>query len=167
MDDKVYAQEIVTTNPFPGEVLQPATQSSPTSVGQRHTQPVSQTKTFPTKKVAVELLSTALNTRSRKILQQFELQQSGGFQVGNFEEGLSGDIRLTPAGLTARNIAGLTTFVLDGDTGDAVFAGEVKAGAFISGLVIVGDNSVVIDGETKRMVFYDDNGIPAIVIGNV
>lgn len=164
-EDKVYTSEVVADAPFPG-------QDVPVAVGQA--QPPNGTfnpvatkeKTFPKKRTAVELISTALNTRSKKILKEFEFADSGAIQVGKYENGVSGDLRITPDGLTARNQSGLTTFAIDGDTGDAVFKGEVQAGAFISGLITVGDNSVVIDGATKRMIFYDDNGVPVIVIGN-
>lgn len=145
MDDKVYTQEIVPTTPFPGEIAQFVTSSSPANVGDMYSPTVSKAKVFPIKRTAVELLSTALNTRSRKILQEFELQQSGGFQVGNFEEGLSGDLRITPGGLVARNIAGITTFAIDGDTGDAFFAGQLRSGTLITGELTIGDGSIVLD----------------------
>ena len=165
MADKVFYPELVEENPFPGgdvPVLLPATQS-PTGT---YTPTTTKPKSFPTRKIATELIGQAINTRSKKILQEFEFAQHGAIQVGTYENGVSGDLRLTPNGLTARDLAGITTFAIDGTTGGAVFKGEVQAGAFISGLVVVGDNSVVIDGDTKRMVFYDDAGIPVIVIGN-
>ena len=47
---------------------------------------VTKEKRLPTPKVATELLSSALNTRSKNILQEFTLQDSGGFKIGNFKE---------------------------------------------------------------------------------
>ena len=164
MDDKVYTPEVIIENPFPQGTSAVAGTTQNVSGG-NYAPATTKEKTFPTKRVAVELLSTALNTRSRKILQEFELAQSGAIQIGDFKEGLTGDLRLTPNGLTARDVAGITTFAIDGTTGSAVFKGEIQAGALISGLVDVGDNSIVIDGETKRMVFYDDSRIPVILIG--
>lgn len=161
MDEKVYSQEVIPSNPFPGQPLltTPPTQSNPSGV---FTQTEAQNKVFPVKRTAVELLSTALNTRSRKILQEFKLEQSGGIQVGNFQEGLSGDIRLTPNGITGRNIAGITTFAVDGDTGDAVFLGNL-----IAGTVMAGDSNVIIENGSSggRIVLYND-GIPSILIGD-
>ena len=165
MADTNYEPEVVQDNPFPGDPQPASLQGQPNPTG-TFTPTTTPAKSFPTRKIAVELIGSALNTRSRKVLQEFELQQSGGFKIGDFQEGISGDLRITPNGLTARDQAGLTTFVIDGITGNATFKGEVQAGTFISGLINVGDNSVVIDGEAKRMVFYDDNGIPVIVIGN-
>jgi len=118
---------------------------------------VGKDKTLPKKRSAVELLSTALNTRSRKVLQEFELQQSGGFQIGKFEEGISGDVRITPNGLTGRNIAGLVTFALDTD-GNLALVGELRSGSTVTGQVVVGNNRVIID--------VDDDGQPTIIIND-
>ena len=141
--DKVYTPEIVPANPFPGgeEPVATQTQTGTDIYTPTTTKPIP----LPKKKVAVELLSTALNTRSKKILQEFDLEQSGGIKVGNYEEGVSGDLRITPNGITARNVAGQTTFAIDGSTGDATFAGELRSGTLISGEIILGDGSIVLD----------------------
>jgi hypothetical protein len=164
-DDKTFYQEVVEENPFPGEVapIVPTTQSPAGTF----TPTVAKEKSFPTRKVAVELIGSALNTRSKKILQEFEFTKSGAIQVGEYENGVSGDIRISPVGIVARNKAGLNTIAVDGETGDATFAGTIQAGTVISGLVVVGDNSIVIDGEARRQVWYDEDGIPVILIGNV
>jgi len=164
-DETVFFPEIVEENPFPGEpaVADVQGQTLPAGTFAPTTTPA---KTFPVKRTAVELLSTALNTRSRKILEEFELQQSGGLKIGDFKTGISGDLRLTPNGLTARDKAGLTTFVIDGTDGSAIFRGTVQTGAVVAGNMIVGDSAIQIDGVNKRMLFYDDAGIPAILIGN-
>ena len=121
---------------------------------------------WPAKKVAVELLSTALNTRSKKILQEFALQDSGSIQIGDFKEGISGDLRITPNGLTARDLAGITTFSIDGVSGDAIFKGIIQGRSLIAGLVVVGDNAVLIDGETGditinsgKLTIYDEDEV--------
>ena len=165
-DNKIYYPAVIDENPFPtteGEQDFGSTQQ--TSKGEYSSQTI-KPKTFPTKRIAYEVLGSALNTRSRRILAEFEFTQSGALQIGKYENGVSGDIRISPNGLVGRDSAGLTTFAIDATTGNVVFKGEVQAGAFISGLVIVGDNSVVIDGENKRMVFYDENDVPVILIGN-
>jgi len=161
----VYHNEVIQETPFPGEVdtSLPIGTSNPAGT---FNNTESKPKSFPTKKIAVELLSSALNTKSLKILQKFELTQSGAIQIGDFKEGVTGDLRLTPNGLTARDKAGITTFAIDGTTGDATFKGTIQSGAIVTGLVDVGNNSVVIDGENRRMVFYDENGVPVILIGN-
>jgi len=163
--EKVYEPEVIQDTPFPGQDVQYVSVSDSVAGG-NYKPSTTKGSAFPTQKIAVELLSTALNTRSKKILQQFELAASGAIQIGNFEDGVTGDLRLTPNGLTARDNAGVTTFAIDGTTGDAVFAGTVQAGTLISGAVAVGNSDIVIDGDTKRMIFYN-NDIPAIVIGLV
>src|SRR3990167_8581453 len=110
-DLRTYQQEIIQDSPFPGEpqLIPLPSQANPAGI---FSQTTTKEKTFPKKRTAVELLSTALNTRSKKVLQEFELQDTGGFKVGDFKKGISGDLRITPNGLTARNIAGITTLAI-------------------------------------------------------
>lgn len=173
MNEKVYTPEVIQDTPFPGEPLIGSTQS-PTSSSNVLTPTTTKDNQFKRKKIAIELLSTALNTRSKKILQEFELQQSGGLKIGNFEEGITGDLRITPNGLTARDLAGLITFAIDGTTGDAIFKGTVQAGAIIAGALVSG--SVDVDdagtlrlfaggdiqlfseiGDQSEILFWDNN----------
>jgi len=85
--DKNYEPEVIQENPFPGEpqLIPLPGQANPAGV---YGPTTTKEKIFPIKRTAVELLSTALNTKSKKILQEFELVQSGGFQIGKFEEGI-------------------------------------------------------------------------------
>ena len=112
------------------------------------------------------MIGSSLNTRSRKILAEFEFTQSGALQIGKYTEGVTGDIRISPNGIVGRDSSGLTTFAIDATTGDVVFKGSVQAGSVITGVLYVGNNSIVIDGDTRRMVFYDENDVPVILIGN-
>lgn len=159
-EEKVYQSEVLPDSPFPGEgqIIVPQTNLPAGTYSATSTKD----KGFPKKRIATELLSTALNTRSKRVLQEFELQDSGGFKVGNYKDGISGDVRLTPNGLTARDSAGLTTFALDGTTGDAVFKGTMQAGATIVAGTIVTEEASSGNGRT---VYYND-GIPSIVIGD-
>jgi len=159
--ERVYSPEVIVEQPFPGEPEPAVLANQPNPAG-TFSPTTTKEKPFKQQRIAVELLSTALNTRSKKVLQEFELQDTGGFKVGTFKSGISGDLRITPNGLTARNIAGLTTFAIDGDTGDAVFAGEVRAGSTIVSDTIVTEKASSGNGRT---VYYND-GIPAIVIGD-
>ena len=165
-DDKVYTQEVIEDAPFPQEDGTVSYTDSQSTSGEIYSQKTIKPQTMPTKRVAVELIGSMLNTKSKKILGEFQFTKNGAIQVGEYTNGVSGDIRISPNGITARNLSGLTTFSLDGDNGDAVFSGTIQAGTLISGAVAVGDGDILIDGETKRMIFYDDDGIPVIVIGN-
>lgn len=134
MDDKVYTPEIIVENPFPGQDM-PVVFAPTASPAGTYTPTTTKEKSFPKKRTAVELLSTALNTRSRKILEEFELVQSGGIKVGNFEDGISGDLRITPNGITARDVAGIITFAIDGTDGSATFKGTVQANSVIAATI--------------------------------
>ncbi len=163
-EDKVYTPEIIEDTPFPGEVG--VSVPTPTPPVGTYIPSVVKEKGLPTRKIAAELMGSALNTKSRKILKEFDFAPSGAIRVGDYKSGVSGDVRISPDGIVARNSAGLETIAIDGDTGDAVFRGTLQTGAVVSGLIDVGDNSIIIDGESKRIIFYDDNGVPVIVIGN-
>jgi len=156
MDDKIYTNEVITDQPFPGiEVETSGVEASAPTSGGATTQATIPNKSTPTKRIATELLSTVLNTKSRKILGTFELAQNGGIQVGKYENGVSGDVKLTPIGIVARNQSGDITFLLDGDTGDATFKGTIQTGALIAGLVAVGNNNIILDGENQRIIVND------------
>jgi len=165
--EKVYTPEEIDDNPFPTEdSIEGFDVTQNTSNDIINAQKIAD-QSFPSKRVAVELLSTALNTKSKKILQEFEFTSSGAIKVGEYQNGVSGELKISPNGLVARNNAGSTTFAIDGDTGDAVFTGTIQAGTLIGGQVAVGDGDILIDGEQKRMIFYDpDTGLPSIIIGN-
>lgn len=158
---KVYTPETIEETPFPQYDPQNAgtTQKTGQGVYSAETTPE---KPLPQKKIAVELLSSAMNTVSKKILQTFELVQYGGLQIGKFVAGVSGDVRVTPNGITARDITGATTFNLDGETGDAQFAGTLRAGATIVSNTIITQESTNGNGRTV----YLNGGIPSIVIGD-
>lgn len=164
MDDigKVYTPIVVDDSPFPQE--ENTIISSPQPTAGTYTPITTKDQSFPTKRIAVELLSSAINTKSKKILQEFQFIESGAIQIGKYTPGVSGDLRISPNGITARNSSGLTTFAIDGDTGDAVFAGKLQSGSVITGEVIVGDNSVIIDG-VNRQILVNDGTTDRILIG--
>lgn len=166
---KVYTPTTIPDQPFPqqGEADYGATTPS-TGGGQVFSPTETKQQTFPTKKIATELLSSALNTRSQRIIKEFQFTQSGALQIGKYENGVTGDLRLSPNGITGRNSAGITTFAIDATSGDAVFSGTLQSSSLITGTVAVGDGNIVIDGENGRMIWYDEStGLPIIVIGNV
>lgn len=165
-DEKVYVPTVIQENPFPEETDVISFGVSQPSANETYAPQVTKSQTIPARRVAVDLIGRAINTKSKKILQEFQFTEHGAIQVGKYTNGVTGDIRISPSGIVGRNQSGTTTFALDGDTGDAVFAGTVQAGTVISGAVAVGNGDILIDGATKRMIFYND-GIPSIVIGDV
>jgi hypothetical protein len=155
MEEKVYTTTVVEDAPFPGQdpvIIQPESLPSGT-----YSTTVFNEKRFPKKRIATELLSTALNTRSKNILQEFNLEQSGGFKIGDYQSGQSGDLKITPNGITARDKVGVTTFAIDGSDGSAVFKGSIQAGSLVSGTLYLGSESgnVYIDGENQQIIIND------------
>jgi hypothetical protein len=111
--------------------------------------------------IARKVINETLNTDSRQILGQYTFGQVGALQVGTYENGVSGDIRISPNGITGRNVNGETTFSIDGTTGNATFKGTLQAGT-----VIAGDSNVLIGGSASggHIIVYV-SGIPTILIG--
>lgn len=155
-EEKLYTPEVISDAPFPNREAVSYSESSSESGGTYSNTTINE-KTPPKKRVAVELLSTALNTRSKKILQEFQLEQSGGIKVGDFKEGTTGEMAITPNGLTAKDTAGLTTFAIDGLSGDAYFKGTIQAGSLVSGTLYLGSEagSVYIDGASQQIIVND------------
>lgn len=153
MTEKILTSPVIESQPLPGQELESSFNiSQNTSNNTFSTQKIND-QNFNRQKIAHELLGSALNTRSKKILQEFEFAMSGAIQIGKYESGVSGDVKISPSGIVARNKSGLISFALDGDTGDAIFRGTVQAGSLISASDIIGGSININD------VFYvDENG---------
>lgn len=166
-NDKIYYPEVIETYALPETVAPTDNASGGSSGGQTNLTPSTNVdKSFPEKDVARETIGSALNTKTKKILGDFSFGQVGAISIGVYENGVSGDIRITPNGITARNINGTTTFSIDGSDGSAVFLGTITAGAIISGAVVVGDSTIILDGANKRIV-VNDGSDDRIVIGSI
>ena len=172
-DEKVYTNEVIKDAPFPQEGV--AEGGSSQSTKDVYTPNEIKETPFPTKKTANEVLSASLNTKSRKILGVFQFTKYGAIQVGTLEVGVSGEIKISPVGIVAKNKSGETTFAIDGDTGDASFKGTVRASTFISDNLLTGQINVGqgiggayvrLDGPNNRIIVHDGS-YPRIVIGNV
>lgn len=132
-DEKVYYPEVIEPNPFPGGEEVGGGNYTVTTKNINGEQVVTQQRykprSFPKHLLAHETIGQALNTRSRKILSEFELIEQGAFRVGKHQPGVSGEIAITPEGITALNAAGIRTFAIDAETGSPVFAGEIFGGS--------------------------------------
>jgi hypothetical protein len=100
--------------------------------------------TYPSKIIPVitpqvptanDTIGHSINTKTNKILGSYSFGKVGSLQVGNYVNGTSGDIRITPDGITARNSSGTNTFAIDGTTGNASFFGTIQAGSVVVGYV--------------------------------
>jgi len=83
--------------------------------------------------LASDLINASLDTQKKRILSNYGFSESGSIQVGKYVAGVSGDIRISPDGLIGRNKSNVTTFAIDGTTGDATFMGTIMAGAVVVG----------------------------------
>lgn len=166
-DLKVYSPATIEDEPFPG-LEQVTTQVQTNKTGDTYHASSTKENKFPHKRPAIEVISSTLNTQARRILGEYQFTKQGAIQIGQYENGASGDVRISPDGISARDNAGTDTFTLDGSTGNATFKGTIQAGALIAGLVTVGNNTWVIDGDPDdpRIVLYN-GGVPEIVLGEV
>lgn len=158
---KIYSPETIEDSPFPQDELTSLSVSQPSSKGVYGPSNIKSTP-LPKRIISHDTIGSALNTKSKRILQEFQFTESGAIQIGKFEAGISGDTRISSNGLVMRNKSGNITIAQDGDTGDAIFAGQVRAGSTIVSDTIVTEQSSSGNGRT---VYYND-GIPSIVIGD-
>lgn len=185
MAEKVYHPEEIEDQPFPTEGEADLFTSQKTGGGVYGPKTIKD-RPLPVRRTAHELLSSALNTKSRKILAEFEFADHGAIRIGRYTPGVSGDIRVTPNGIVARDAAGLTTFALDGLTGSAVFRGTIQAGTIISESEIIGGSininnvftvdsdgnvvalSIVLGSGYSKINIFRQDGIPtSISIGDL
>lgn len=130
---KVYTPEVVPDAGFPlqGTPVTAVTSSTQETANKTYSAKEMVEQGFPARMIAKELLSTAINTVTKKITKAFQFTKSGALQIGEYVNGVSGDVRISPDGITARNSSGNTTFSIDGDSGNAFFVGEVRANDFV------------------------------------
>jgi len=140
MSDKVYEPDTIQDSPFPKEGQESL------SVDVNTNEPATiKDNPLPTRIVAVDLIGPTLNTQSRKIISEFQFTPSGAIQIGKYDPGVNGDIRISPTGIVARNKDGVSTVTIDGETGDATFKGTILAG----------DVTVVDDGGLVSLSAFD------------
>lgn len=85
---------------------------------------------FPQAQIAQQTISESLNTETKRITGEYTFEQLGAILVGLFKQGISGEIKISPDGIVAKNVNGEITFALDGATGDATFKGTIEAAGF-------------------------------------
>jgi hypothetical protein len=127
MTDKIFTPDTVEQAPFPNEGAGASSSGSGVNVD------TFSQASFPAHQVASEVISTTLNTQQARILASYRFSVLGAIQIGSYVAGVSGDIKISPAGIVGRNSAGTTTFTIDGTTGSATFLGTVTATAGLIG----------------------------------
>lgn len=144
-EEKILSPGTIENTPFPNQLDNTNFGSSQSTGNDISGSKQTQNQGFPISKQAVDLIGPALNTKSLKILAEFQFTESGAIQIGKYVGGVSGDIRISPSGIVGRNKSGVITFAVDADTGDAIFKGTVQAGSLISGGVIIGGSININD----------------------
>ena len=114
---------------------------------------------MPQVPTANDTIGHSINTKTNKILGSYSFGKVGSLQIGSYESGTSGDIRITPNGITARNSSGTNTFAIDGTTGNASFFGTIQAGSIVAGYVASTGGEYTTTGATaaKVMLLPDAN----------
>lgn len=161
MDDKVYSLPTIPDFPFPEDISPTANLSTTASTLSRTNQtygvPTTKEVEFPRQIVSRQTISETFNTQTKQILDVYSFGNIGAVVCGGYVEGVSGEVRMSPNGIVAKNVNGVTTFALDGTTGNATFNGEIMSGSVVTGTVYVGDTNgnVRIDGANKRIIIND------------
>jgi len=117
-------------------------------------------KSFPPALIARTVIADSFDTQSRRILSDYTFGEYGSISVGKYENGVSGDVKISPSGIIARNKNGENTFTLDATTGDATFKGTVAAGSFIAG-----NYFTVRESGNYKGIFINDGTYDVIFIG--
>ena len=132
----VYFPEAIDNQDIYGTFAEPSTPESQYDALKVMTYP---TKVIPTiipqVPVSNDTIGHSINTKTNKILGAYSFGKVGSLQIGDYQNGTSGDIRITPDGITARNSSGINTFAIDGTTGNASFYGTIEAGSIVAGYV--------------------------------
>lgn len=165
MAEQVFRPETIQEQalPIPGvEILTQSPSSGQPSNRDSYSPGVTLEQQFPLKIPAPEVISSTLDTKLKKIKGEYTFTTMGAITVGVYELGISGDIKISPNGIVARNVNGETTFALDGVSGDAVFKGTLQAGTLIGG-----DSKALIDKDENnngRIVLFSAGGLPSVII---
>lgn len=106
---------------------------------------------------ATDVVSVSIDTTRSRILGTYTFSESGSIQIGKYVNGVSGQIQITPDGITATNSSGTNTFNLDGTTGDATFYGTIAAGSIVAGYVkSVGGDYTTSSSIVSRVALLPD-----------
>lgn len=117
-------------------------------------------KSFPPASIARTVIADSFDTQSRRILSDYTFGEYGSISIGKFEPGVSGDIKISPAGIVTRNKNGETTITLDATTGDGTFRGTLAAGSLIAG-----NYFAVLEIGSRRGIFINDGTYDVIFMG--
>lgn len=151
MSDKVYLPETISRSPFPNEEYGSSEGAKTETVKQVYAPGLVNAQSLPKPQYSSEVISSSLNTLSRNILGQYTFSSLGAIAIGKYSSGVTGDIKISPSGIVGRNSSGVTTFAIDGTTGDATFKGTIVAGSVVTGYVEVGGSASDVNSGTTTI----------------
>ena len=101
--------------------------------------------------VITDLINARLDTSAKTILGDFTFGASGALQIGTYSAGVSGDVKISPAGILARDKDNATTIAIDGTTGNVTMSGTITAIAGSIGGWEISPTAIYYDGATDAV----------------
>jgi len=98
-----------------------------------------------------DVINARLDTAAKTILGDFTFGASGALQIGIYEAGVSGDVKISPAGILARDKDNATTIAIDGTTGNVTMSGTITAIAGYIGGWAISTTAIYYDGATDAV----------------
>ena len=143
---KIIEPPVIEITPLNEQVNQYNTSSSSTTSSGTTSAETFKVKNLPPPQYAHEVISRRLNTVSGQITSGFTFTEFGAIRIGTAD---SGKIEITGNGISAVNVSGDNTFVIDGRTGNAYFSGELAAGSIMTGQIDMGVDGFIIGGDAS------------------
>lgn len=146
--------EVITEQLFPN--LEASLESTSTSDGSKGGISTAKTveRKFPKASIARNVISDSIDTQQKRILAEYSFGESGAIAIGRYIDGISGDLRITPDGIVARNKNGVNTITIDGSTGDITIKGTLAAGSLIaSNRIYLTDAGIFINDDVNDVIF--------------
>ncbi len=105
-------------------------------------------------------IDSNIDTSTKTILSDFTFGVSGALQIGTYENGVSGDIRISPNGIIGRDSSGANTFTIDGTTGSATFTGSITGSVITGGTIQTSTTGrrIILTGTDDSLSTYDASG---------
>lgn len=158
-DDKVYKPEEIQDQPFPLEDESAITpQANPTDSNVVKPQTIKDNN-LPKRIISHETIAQSFNTKTQKILAEYQFTEMGAIQIGKYQNGVNGDIRISPGGIVARDSAGESTFALDSETGNVSIKGEIRSGSSVTGRVVIEEGGFLQIGNDQGDTIIDEFGL--------
>jgi hypothetical protein len=107
---------------------------------------------------------SAINTATSTIVTPFTFGVSGALQIGTYVNGVSGDLKISPNGILARDDTGATTFSINGTTGVAVLNGLVVGTNVGIGTAVDSAGVTTIVGNTVTTGFVNALNVNAATV---